>query len=224
MRNLFYFFTKVNYKEVISLGYNCEVSFYIRKFCNKLNSSLFSWAYVFGIESLLKALNDLDNLFTKNISEPAPLYKDKDFNIAFHGNLPDLDLINPEIKFSDEVLEADRKNTFEKIAYLKEKFKKVLSNNKRKIIFYKTRYDDIDKKDCFHKLYDILKKYGKNFKLIIIVENKDLEPLKNLEKENLFFRGVEQFNPEEHSDNDTYKNDWFKIFQEFNIKRGKNNE
>ena len=192
LKNLLKFFTKVNYKNVISLGYNCEVSFYIQKYCKNLNSSLFSWAYVFSIEALLKALTDLDNLFTKNISEPTPLYKDNDYNIAFHGNLPDLDLINPEIKFSEEVLENDRKNTIEKINYLKGKFKEVLNGNKTKIVFYKARY-------------------------------KDLKLLKNLEKENLYFRGVEKYNPEEQSNSDTYQKDWFEIFSEFNIQGGKNN-
>lgn len=221
MNNLFSFFKKIKFQNVISLGYNCEVSFYIQRYCKNLNSSLFSWAYVYSVESLLGALSDLDNLFTKNISKPTPLYKDNDFNIAFHGNLPDLDLINPNITFSDEVLENDRKNTIEKIAYLKEKFKEVLSSKENKILFYKVRENDLDKKEDFIKLYNKLKEYSNNFKLVVIVEKEFLKDFKKIEQRGLYFRGVEKFNPENHSDYNTYEKDWYKIFKEFKIKKGK---
>lgn len=208
------------YKHVISLGYNCEVSFNIKRYCKNLESSLFSWAYVFELKGLIKALNNLDDLFTKNIADPSQLYEDRSYRIAFHGNTNYENLLNKDGSLNQEIVEKDLIDCKSKINHLKTKFKKVLSSDSKKLFIYKLQKDVYNAHDDILELHKILSSMGQKFDLLIIVEEKMLNQYKKINEDNLYIRAVSEYNPEEKTDATTFFRDWDKIFKEFKLKRG----
>ena len=121
----------MKFSEIISLGYNCEVSFRIKDYCQKhgqsLNSFVFSWAYVEKKEGLLKSLSQLDN-FWKEIEVsgtegeqlkllPGGMYRYLAYDIAFHskakkmafenGKTLNID-IEPDILYKGDLLSVKK--------------------------------------------------------------------------------------------------------------------
>lgn len=69
----------MNFKNVISLGYNCEVSYRIEDLLGrKIDSYPFSWAYVMDNHAFLKCLENLEDVLENEIEIlPSGMFKDK---------------------------------------------------------------------------------------------------------------------------------------------------
>ena len=53
----------MQFQNIVSLGYNCEVSFRIEDFTHeKINSYPFSWSYISDHKKFLEALQNLDDV------------------------------------------------------------------------------------------------------------------------------------------------------------------
>lgn len=84
------------YDHIISLGYNCEVSFRIKDFFGTLESYPFTWVYINNqIYSFVDILDNFDRLLLKknNLSVvPWGMILDKKYNILFHtkGNVEEM--------------------------------------------------------------------------------------------------------------------------------------
>lgn len=58
----------IKYDHIISLGYNCEVSFRIKDFFGKLESYPFTWVYINNqIPQFVDVLKNFDKLLLKKI-------------------------------------------------------------------------------------------------------------------------------------------------------------
>ena len=200
------------YDYMLSLGYNCEVTFRFNKYFNFEETSLFNWTYSKSIDDLINVLNNLDEIGSLGFKEPNPLYKCIKTNYLFHGKMK-----WKNIKDNPELIEKDTKDLKERIAYLSEKFIKVLSSEKRKLYIYKVKNDDITDEilEKISILKDTLKKLGgKNFDLLIISEEKYSEKFKNIEE--VIYRSVKYFAPDKEVTSKKYlENGWNEIFDEF---------
>ena len=84
------------FENIVSLGYNCEVSFRIEDFTGEgIDSYPFSWAYVNDSEHFITCLWELDGLLSGKIEVlPWGMFLDKKYQIAFHGKGDAKELFN----------------------------------------------------------------------------------------------------------------------------------
>lgn len=82
------FCKKTYYDYVISLGYNCEVTFKFLKYFKFEESSLFNWCYINSINDLINALQNFDKIGDGQWKMCDFLWQCLNSNIKFHGKLP----------------------------------------------------------------------------------------------------------------------------------------
>ncbi|MDE7311144.1 MAG: hypothetical protein K2N87_05910 [Eubacterium sp.] len=155
-------------KKIISIGMNCEVSFQIQKYVDKFYSSLFSWAFVMDDKRFLRALHNLDDVFSKEIEFHMPtndMFLDKKYGIAFHGRTPKEKLFFPDGKVKDSKLYDETVEELKtRIAYLKNRFKQDLDSDEEKIYFKKILVEpDLEIWGGKEKLISIIKEFETYF-------------------------------------------------------------
>lgn len=205
------------YKQVFSIGYNCENAY---RFCKKyrfVDSSLFSWANTKNIETLLFVLQDLDKLFLHKPKKVPYMWECEDTHILFHGKEnPDMS-INFQ-KYSEEDFKQYQDELVSRVAHLKEKFIEQLTNDKKTLIMYTYKTTNESKEEIEEnilKLDLILEKLGKNnCDLLIILEQANYGEYNLGDK--IFVRYVDSFSPHDNVTTRKYdKKSWKKIFKEF---------
>lgn len=209
------------YKNIISLGYNCEIQF---RFYNKFKyeeTSLFNWSYINSIKDLIQVLNDLSLIGKQGFRVSAPLYTCNETNISFHGKAK-----WKKIKDNPELIEKDIKDLGERLDYLKEKFVNTLKSNEKKLYIYKVKETDItnDINEKIIELKNALKtiegKASSEFNLLIVAEEKYANYFKNTDE--YIFRTVKYFAPDKEVTSKKYlDNGWDDIFNEFYSKKPK---
>lgn len=74
------------FRHIVSLGYNCEVSFRIEEYtASKIESHFFSWTYVCDQGKMRYALENMENLLTGRYGGAGTLLNFRDSNISFHS-------------------------------------------------------------------------------------------------------------------------------------------
>lgn len=116
----------MKWDHVISLGFNCEVSFQIQKYTKMFEASLFSWAFIVDDTLFLEALKNLSKLFAGEIQfspERVDMFQCKNFNIFFHGRVPyqQLKLENSD-RMNEEKYNKALNELKSRVEHLKEKF------------------------------------------------------------------------------------------------------
>ena len=219
------FFEKRNRKDVnaydhiISLGYNCEVQFRFLKYFGFEDSNLFNWVSSHNIDLLLKTLKNFKKIGSGDFIGPNPISKlwtCAETSLIFHGKL--------EFIKGREITEEDIKNDKEdlkgRVTYLKKKFLKYASNNKKKLYIYKIKNEDA-KQGIIEKIKELksllIKLGAKNFQLLIVFEEKKSQFF-NEEIENVIFRSVKYFAPDSAvTSKDCFDNGWDDIYKEFYV-------
>lgn len=202
------------YDHIISLGYNCEVTFRFLKYFKFEESNLFNWTATRTIDDLINALANFDKIGTNDFNTPNPLWECKNTKIRFHGKAPMSIYINKTA--TTEEMEADKKELTERIKYLKNKFLNILCDNSKKMYVCKIKSENINENINF-KIETIIKKLkilgGKNFDLLVISEDR----MKNFFiPQNYIYRTVKYFAPDNDVTSKKYfNNGWNKIFDEF---------
>ena len=206
------------YGHIISLGYNCEVSFQFFLKYHFVESSLFAWANCIDLAHLTAALSNIETIAAGGLKNTNPMWRCQNTGICFHGKAPvSVWRENP----SDNVITADREELFSRLNHLKQKFRQTAADGKKNLYIYKLAPSDIldtALADKLRLLFATLQSLCHNpFDLLLILEQgkqPDLE--KKLQDPGFFIRRVAFFTDE---NNVTAKcNDhihWRKIFDEF---------
>ncbi len=217
-------------KKLISLGYNCEVSFQIEKFRGDIDASLFSWAFLLDDAKFLQALENVDDIFMNGIHFHMPtddMFYDEKYDITFHGRTPksamfdEFGNIKNQAVYDESIAELKSR-----LAHLKEKFKKDFVSDDEKIYLRKieiipepdgtVNYGKVI--DFINKLKAFLDKNVKrgSYKLVIVIEKKFITPeLKAMEDKSLFVRTVDYLAPFYDTKNGADYENWRKILEEF---------
>lgn len=211
-------------ERVISLGMNCEVSFQIERYVEKLDASLFSWAFILDDDLFVEALNHLDSIFEGEISfnqASNDMFFCDTYRIAFHGRTPKQLMLhkNGRIKHR-RVYKAAVKELHSRINYLKEKFKKQLQAEEYTVFLKKMEVngDYVKAERVIKGLADFFKRenHNGNYKLVIVIEEKyENAILRALETENVAIRTVAFFSPVEDTKDGADNMGWSRIFKEF---------
>lgn len=214
----------MRFDEVVSLGYNCEVSFRIEDYFGIINSFPFSWVNWQDKELFLKSLNNLEVILTGEIELlPWGMFKCKKYNIDFHSSNNKKHLfING--KPNDENVKEEIVNLKSKIKHLSNKFEELLKSEKNTLFVIKVRHDGANDIWFLKELYsNMSQRYeSKKFTILAVFEEKYLsKELIELETEHLKIRSLKCF--AEHNKTDTTGDlkGWHNVFSEFNysIKR-----
>lgn len=216
--------------KLISLGYNCEISFQIQKFRKSFESSLFSWVYSLNNQKFINALWNLDDIFVDQIHFHLPtenMFYDEKYDLVFHGKTNKKEMLDEtgniinHKKYDDCVAELRSR-----INHLKEKFQKEFFSDYEKIYFRKIEiYPDWMTEDFCEEIIQFIKdlhefflkkvKVG-GFKLIIVLEEQYLNSeIKLLECDTLFIRTVKYFAPYDNTKDGADYESWRKILEEF---------
>ena len=217
-------------KKLISLGYNCEVSFQIEKFKGAIDSSLFSWAYLLDDTKFLQALENVDDIFMNGIHfhmTTDDMFYDEKYDITFHGRTPKNVMFDEDGNIKDQVAYdeciAELKS---RLAHLKEKFKKDFMSEDEKI--YLRKIEIVPEQDGnvnWGRVIDFINNLKAFFekrvsqggyKLIIIIERKFMTPeLKAMEDDKLYLRTVDWLAPFYDTKNGADDESWRRILEEF---------
>ncbi len=207
------------FDHIISLGYNCEVTFRFLKYFNFEESNLFNWASSRSINKLIYALENFNCIGQNGFNFPNPLWECRKTQICFHGK-EDTRLYIAK-KDTPEIRKKDYAELKSRIEHLKEKFIKLSRSNDSKLYIYKLRKLDIDSQveKKLIRLYNALKKYirAQNFQLLIVYERGTVKL-----KENPLYilRNVDYFAPDSSvTDKKYFNNGWDKIYSEFYPKK-----
>lgn len=128
------------YNKIISLGYNCEVSYRIQDFIqHPIDSYPFSWAYITNPSLFIKALNNLDDILQNEI-EPLPwgMFMDKKYEISFHAKGDKSLLFNKDGSLNTVVATSLISELKARQVYLIKKFKQLLNGNDSTLFVIKT--------------------------------------------------------------------------------------
>lgn len=208
------FWNVKKYDHVISLGYNCEVSFQFFLKHKFVESSLFAWVNTETCQNLINALKHPDLVLSKGLREVEPMWLDIATGISFHGKTKRDGL---------ETTEEIKQELISRITYLKEKFFCTVSDGKKNLYVFKYppiasqyTYCIIDRVHSdINELYNVLKDIVKNdFDLLIILEK--TFPKTSFDYDNLFVRYVDFYTSADRVTSKPYdKKSYGRIFSEF---------
>ena len=173
------------YGHIISLGYNCELSYQLFKHNKFVESNLFGWTYIYSAQDMLNALDNIDLIGEDGFLEPNPLFECKNTHIRFHGNDR-----NPTKKDYEELSN--------RVKYLKEKFIKTLSDGENNLYIIKIRSSEPNIEQIIKKSYEKLSAIVSNeFDLLVVLESKVVLKEAFEDFPNLFIKKVEYFSPDD---------------------------
>ncbi|MBR1907374.1 hypothetical protein IJ818_00365 [bacterium] len=205
------------YDNIISLGYNCEVTFRFLKYFGFENTNLFNWTYSYSVNDLINALNNFGDICSAEMKNPDPLWECEKTHLRFHGKADTR--IFMKGRETEEILQADKADLLGRVAHLKEKFLNILKDDTKKLYIYKIKKDDIDENvnEKLLKLLAALKNLGgNNFKLLIVAEKENAKYF--TENENYMVRFVKYFAPDNCLVRKKYfNNGWDDIYNEFYV-------
>lgn len=205
------------FEQVAFLGATCEGAF--RFYCRWkfLDSSLFAWSGTMSVTRLADVLSDLSQLGTGDFSlcPNTLIWRCANTGFAFHGKYKGVE------KPTDAELAADREDLRSRLAHLKEKFVRYLTNEKPTLFVYRIAEKDEKSSDLavkFAKLEAAFDGLGaRNWTILAICEREYLPNMPIGSVKHTVFRAVNRFNPTDDVTN-RRKGDpsgWQRIFTEF---------
>lgn len=207
------------FDHVIPLGVNCEVAF--RFFCSWkfVESSLFAWSRVEGLDHLCEVLSGLDGLFAgEAILEPrSRMWQCQNTRVYLHGRFRAGKPGSPPPL--EPAQRADLEDLRGRVVHLREKFRTYVTDDRTKLFVHRLDQKDAESPllaERLGRLEAALSALGaKNWTLLVVCESKDLSRMPA--GPNRVFRAVRQFSPGNRVTDETSGDrvGWKRIFAEF---------
>jgi len=185
------------FDQIAILGANCETAFRFLSRWGFLDSSLFAWSFVPGLDALSFALENLDSIPDGDLSfnNRAKMWKSACAGIHFHGRMKfDVPMPPP----TEQELDEDLADLRGRLGHLVEKLKTYLQNDKRTLLALRLPESDSagdDLPEKFARLESALDRAGaRNCTLLVICRRESLRKLPP-ETEHRVYRCVKAFNP-----------------------------
>jgi len=213
----------MKYDAVVSLGYNCEISFRLENFFEHINAMPFSWAYVLERETFPQVLERIEPLFTGEVR----LLDDhmilcENTNIKFH---PRYEILRKDGVVTEESLKEAVEELKSRVAHLKKKQLELFRSDKRTLFLLKVE----NKKEAANIAYiqsvaEVLSKTytSGNYTLLALLEKDAMTPaIGQMESEQVKIRVLKRFAPRKHTDIAGDVRSWYRILREFTGEEGK---
>ena len=184
------------YDHVLSLGLNCEPAFRFSLSWGFVDSTPFSWASCKNLTTLANVLRTPSLIGSEGFlwDKPSLMWRCIKTDITFHGKLPGDPQNTPP---SPEALEADKADLFKRLAYLNDKFTRLLSDASSKAIIFRIHTKlalepDIEEKvDAVQRALEA--RGARNYALVVVTESAARGRISA--RPNRFVRSVRAFNP-----------------------------
>jgi len=151
----------MKFDKIVSLGYNCEVSFLIEDYWGVLDSYPFSWGYVKDREAFIWSLDHMDTILEGEIwFEPwACMYLCRNSMISFHPRMRADELMHED---GSENIENRKKAIAElrsRISYLSGKMRELFAGTESVLFLAKVKSEGKDADAAYIKgLYETIKR------------------------------------------------------------------
>ena len=169
--------------EIISLGYNCEVTARLEDvFGDKFSHFLFTWSYEYDRELFLKALEELGNFSNEDYTVlPWGMIQNNRYRIGFHSRYPKNELFNNDKSLTSAV-PAAIEELKSRVKYLAEKLENIFRQNKKVLFVIKLQYTGWNKDiEYIIKLNELIKKKfscsNPKYKLLVVISRKNYPKL-----------------------------------------------
>lgn len=208
------------YDVITSLGYNCEVSFRLENYFERINAMPFSWSFELNRDLFVEVLDNIDDLFTGEVK----LWEDQmicdlKYQIKFH---PRYDILRKYGEPTEETYAECVAELKARVEHLKEKYKKLLVSGQSTLFIMKV--EDKGEEDNIayvKKVMDILQRNyisGRYTLAAVFEEQAATDAMKALEKaygENcLRICTLKKFAPKKHTDTMGDTAGWKRILRE----------
>jgi hypothetical protein len=166
------------YRHVLSLGYNCEVSFQFYRTFRFVESNVFAWVNTMTVDNLICALADIDRIGSEGWAFEGVMWRDVSTGIWFHGKTP-MDVWTSG-RYTQSDLDADRIELEGRVAHLKKKFLEVARDGRSKLFVFKYPPDETPDVNRVGKIHDVLVKLCEGpTDLLVVLEERMLPALKD---------------------------------------------
>jgi len=220
IRKLFGLKPQRYYGHIISLGYNCEVSYQFFKKYHFTESSLFAWCACPSINTMINSINNLDIVGSGNFKPINHMWQCQNTQISFHGKTSQrLWKDTPTQEFIDKELQELKS----RLAHLRQKFVTTGQDGKTNLYIYKCSHNEETLPQeklvsLFNSLYETISHICSNpFDLLIILEKNILPDIEQkIDNPHIVIRHVKFFaNPAHVASSPSDKHGWKRIFSEF---------
>ena len=184
------------FDHVLSLGMNCEPAFRFSLSWGFVDSTPFAWASCKRPANLADALRHPEHIGCEGFSwhEKSAMWICNRTGIAFHGKL--MANMHPA-DLTPKVLEEDKAELVQRLAYLNEKLTKVLSDDSSKALIYRVHTNVAEEEGASEMIDDVqraLEERGaRNYKLVVVTERSARGRI--APAPNRIVRSVNAFNP-----------------------------
>lgn len=221
-----------NFDEVISLGYNCEISNRLYDIFTKGNFEhyLYTYTYEHDRNSFLESLKNLENFVESEYSLlPWGMIKHEKYNIGFHSKYDTEELLKDDAHH-EEILSTAIEELKSRIKHLSQKTENIFKSEKNILFIIKIKYDNF--KDDFefiknlnHILQNKFTNKNAKYTLLVVLSKKnypksDLKKFLNCNLANVKVDTIKNFAVSAFADIDGDIFGWYKILKKY-IKRKK---
>ena len=212
-----------HFDTIVSLGFNCEVSFRIQDHLHgHLDSYPFSWCYLYGNANLPRCMEHPEELLSGPITlQTNGMLRCEVSHLAFHGKTP-LELLRPaEGPVDPLVLEQTIEELKSRVNHLNQKFQTLLQGEQTTLFVSKNAKLALDPQQAREDIAELslwLETHykGGKFLHVVVVEAPYLTPaLRKMENDHLTFRAVSSFAKEGKAKSGGDHAGWAAIFNEF---------
>jgi hypothetical protein len=210
---------------IISLGVNCENAFVIQDLFGKIDSNIFTWAFIEDPFMLSEYINNPDILFTNGMTlTPSKMFRCNRTKFVFHSKMQKEDHIfdtNKELPV-DKLKEAEEE-VYSRVEHLADKFWNRINSEDRNLFVIKL----FSKEEYINKIVNLLaeltdlldkKSSNKNFILMCILEDDYAQSIEQeIKDKRLVIKRIRKF--ANYASTDKFdKKAWKEIFKNICIK------
>ena len=203
------------YDNIVSLGYNCEVSFRIEDYFGSLNAMPFSWSYTLDRDRFAGAIRAPKEIFSEGmrVNDDHMLVCNR-FELKFH---PRYSILPQYGDYTQEQADEAYEELCGRIGHLTDKFVKLCAGDESTLFVMKV--EDKGTEDNIKYIESVLAaltdvyRSGK-FMLVAVPEKQAMnDELKKLENEHLKVFSVTKFAPRKHTNTMGDIAGWERIFR-----------
>lgn len=216
----------LHYDEVVSLGYNCEVSFRLIDALDgvddigALSSYTYSWCYVESREHFCESLEQPTVFLSGEVElTPSKMLRCKNTNMTFHLKQHGEELLDEKDEYSEELYRLALEDTKSRVHYLGEKLLRLMESDKRTLFVLKVR-STVPSEDAdfifavYQKLLSLYK--SGEFTLLAVLEQNGLtREIQSLESTHIKIRTIQNFAPDWDTKDGGDKDGWMRVLKEF---------
>ncbi|MCD8189877.1 MAG: hypothetical protein LUD78_06590 [Clostridiales bacterium] len=212
-----------HFDTIVSLGFNCEVSFRIRDHLGgKLDSYPFSWCYVYGNADLPRCMEYPETILSGGVElQSNGMFLCKTTHLSFHGKTPLEQLRRPDGREDPEAIVRTLQELRGRMAHLEYKFQRLLERDRTTLFVMKNAKIALDPEGAVNDVAALalwLEQHyrGGNYLLVVVTERAYALPrLTRLENDHLTFRTVSAFAKEGKAQSGGDQAGWAAILDEF---------